>query len=284
MAVSQREQFLFGVAACFRFAGRPCRRKEPAPTPELQMACSFLAGRAPERATPGGALFAPAPLSVAPAVGFCQNAEASVSTNYSELPREELIRRLQELEAVARSGSDAAAHDTAERLRAVVDTAVEAIMTIDEKGILESFNPAAEKMFGYTAAEIIGRNVSVLMPAPYREQHDRYIQEYCRTGQAKIIGIGREVVGRRKDGTVFPMDLSVGEVHLSRGRVFTGIARDITARKQVEAALRREHVFTSTILETCGALIVVLDRDGRIVRFNRACERATGCSRDEVKG
>jgi PAS domain S-box-containing protein len=125
------------------------------------------------------------------------------------------------LEAVGGAGSDAAVHDTAERLRAVVNTAVEAIMTIDEKGILESFNPAAEKMFGYTAEEIIGRNVTMLMPAPYREQHDRYIQEYCRTGQAKIIGLGREVVGRRKDGTVFPMDLSVGEVHLSSGRLFT---------------------------------------------------------------
>jgi two-component system CheB/CheR fusion protein len=194
-----------------------------------------------------------------------------------------LIQRLQEFESRALPDSDAALRDSAERLRALVNTAVEAIITIDERGSIESFNSAAEKMFGYTAREIIGHNVSVLMPSPYRDQHDRYIHAYCQTGQAKIIGIGREVVGRRKDGTVFPMDLSVGEVHLSSGRMFTGIARDITARKQVEAALRREHLFTSTILETCGALVVVLDRDARIVRFNRACERATGFSLAEVQ-
>jgi PAS domain S-box-containing protein len=174
-------------------------------------------------------------------------------------------------------------HDTAERLRAVVNTAVEAIITIDERGIIESFNVAAEKMFGYRPDEVVGRNVSVLMPSPYHEQHDGYLANYCRTGEARIIGIGREVVGRRKDGTVFPMDLSVGEVHLSSGRMFTGIARDITARKQVEAALRREHHFTTTILETTSALVVVLDRNARIVRFNRACERATGFSFPEVE-
>lgn len=205
-----------------------------------------------------------------------------MSHNYSELTRNALIQRLRALEEG--SGSEMALRDTAERLRAVVNTAVEAIITIDEHGLIESFNAAAEKMFGYAAEEIIGRNVSALMPAPYRDQHDRYLHDYCQTGQAKVIGIGREVVGRRKDGTVFPMDLSVGEVHLSSGRMFTGIARDITARKQVEAALRREHVFASTVLETCGALVIVLDRDGRIVRFNRACERATGYSLAEVRG
>ena len=120
-------------------------------------------------------------------------------------------------------------------MRAILETAVEGIVTIDERGIIESLNPAGERVFGYRAAEVIGRNVNSLMPAPYREQHDTYLSNYLRTGQAKIIGIGREVVGLRKDGSVFPMDLSVSEVRLSNRRLFTGFVRDLTHRKQLES-------------------------------------------------
>jgi PAS domain S-box-containing protein len=129
-------------------------------------------------------------------------------------------------------------HD-AERLRAVVDTAVDAIITIDDRGRIESFNAAAERMFGYRAAEVIGKNVNVLMPEPYRSEHDGYIGRYLATGQKKIIGIGREVVGRRKDGTTFPMDLGVGEVRLGAERRFTGIIRDLTERTRLERELRQ---------------------------------------------
>src|SRR5262249_36253006 len=114
------------------------------------------------------------------------------------------------------------------------ETAVEGIITIDDHGVIESVNPAAARIFGYKPAEIIGRNVSVLMPSPHREQHDSYISNYVHTGRAKIIGIGREVSGRRKDGTIFPMDLSVSEVKLADRRLFTGFIRDITERKQLE--------------------------------------------------
>ena len=124
--------------------------------------------------------------------------------------------------------------DSAERLRAILETAVEGIITIDERGIIESFNLAAERIFGYKANEVIGRNVSVLMPSPHREQHDTYLGNYLRTGHAKIIGIGREIVARRKNGTVFPMDLSVSEVQLADRRLFTGFIRDITGRKRLE--------------------------------------------------
>jgi two-component system sensor kinase FixL len=124
--------------------------------------------------------------------------------------------------------------DTAERLRAILETAVEGIITIDERGSIESMNPAAVKIFGYRPSEVIGKNVHILMPAPYREQHDTYLANYRKTGQAQIIGIGREVSGRRKDGTVFPMDLSVSEVKLAGRRLFTGFVRDITERKQLE--------------------------------------------------
>ena len=127
-----------------------------------------------------------------------------------------------------------ALRDSDERLRAILQTAVEGIITIDERGIMESVNPAALKLFGYAEEEMVGRNVSMLMPEPYSSEHDHYLGNYTRTGKGKIIGIGREVVGRRQDGSLFPMDLSVGEVRLAGERFFTGIVRDITERKRLE--------------------------------------------------
>jgi two-component system CheB/CheR fusion protein len=130
--------------------------------------------------------------------------------------------------------SESAVHDGEERLRAILETAVEGIITIDERGMIESFNRASEKIFGYTATEVIGKNIKVLMAAPHREQHDGYLENYHHTGHAKIIGIGREAFARKKDGTLFPMDLSVSEVKLSDRRIFTGFIRDITERKRLE--------------------------------------------------
>jgi two-component system, LuxR family, sensor kinase FixL len=130
--------------------------------------------------------------------------------------------------------TESAVRDREERLRAILETAVEGIITIDERGTIESFNPASEKIFGYAASEVIGKNVSVLMTAPHRERHDNYVENYKHTGQAKIIGIGRETQARKKDGTIFPVDLSVSEVRLSDRRIFTGFIRDITERKRLE--------------------------------------------------
>jgi two-component system sensor kinase FixL len=130
--------------------------------------------------------------------------------------------------------AEAALADREERLRAILETAVEGIITIDERGIIESVNAAAERIFSYKAGEIIGKNVSVLMPSPHHESHDGYLANYRHSGRAKIIGIGREVAGRRKDGSIFPMDLSVSEVKLADRRLFTGFVRDITERKQLE--------------------------------------------------
>ena len=120
------------------------------------------------------------------------------------------------------------------RMRAIFETAVDAIITIDEHGIMERMNPAAERVFGYPEAEVIGKNVSMLMPSPYREMHDGYLANYLRTGVKKIIGSGREVVGLRKDGSVFPMDLAVAETPLNGRRMFTGMVRDISERKRAE--------------------------------------------------
>jgi two-component system sensor kinase FixL len=133
--------------------------------------------------------------------------------------------------------AETALRDSEERLRAILETAVEGIITIDGRGIIESANRAAERIFGYKAAELIGKNVSILMPTPYREAHDGYLANYLQTGHAKIIGIGREVVGQRKDGTVFPMDLSVSEVRLAGGLLFTGFVRDITEQKRLEKGI-----------------------------------------------
>src|SRR6266511_3971033 len=133
--------------------------------------------------------------------------------DYARLTRAELIELIKQLKHETdankvqqaertheRRQAQAALRDSEARLRAILETAVEGIITIDERGIIESVNPAAEKIFGYTAAELVGKNVSLLMPPPFREAHDAYLVNYLRTGQAKIIGIGREVVGRRKDG------------------------------------------------------------------------------------
>ncbi len=125
-----------------------------------------------------------------------------------------------------------------EWMRSVVDHVLDGIITINESGTVESFNPAAERVFGYPASEVIGKNVKLLMPEPYHSEHDRYLTNYLDTGQAKIIGIGREVTGRRKDGTTFPMDLAVSGFRLGDRRYFTGIIRDITERKHAEAELK----------------------------------------------
>lgn len=132
---------------------------------------------------------------------------------------------------------EAALRESEQRMRAILETAVEGIVTIDERGIVESLNPAACRIFGYAPKEVVGQNVRLLMPAPYRENHDSYLGNYLRTGHAKIIGIGREVVGRRKDGSVFPMELSISEVPLADRRLFTGFVRDISERRQLEQAV-----------------------------------------------
>jgi two-component system, LuxR family, sensor kinase FixL len=120
----------------------------------------------------------------------------------------------------------------AAHLEAIVESAVDGMITIDERGVMRSFNPAAERIFGYEADEVIGENVKVLMPSPYREEHDGYLERYKRTGEKEIIGIGREVLGRRKDGSTFPMDLAVSEFWVGDDRYFSGTVRDVTARRE----------------------------------------------------
>ncbi|HEX6571773.1 MAG TPA: PAS domain S-box protein [Steroidobacteraceae bacterium] len=123
--------------------------------------------------------------------------------------------------------------------RSLLDAAVDAIIVIDHRGYVEQFSLSAERVFGYKAEEVVGRNVSMLMPEPYRSEHDRYVERYHETGEARIIGIGREVRARRKDGTIFPCELAVGQVAEARPPRFIGFIRDITLRKLADERLRR---------------------------------------------
>ncbi len=122
-------------------------------------------------------------------------------------------------------------------LHSILDTVPDALIIIDARGLVQSFSAAAERLFGFTAAEVIGRNISHLMPTPYREGHDGYLHRYQETGERRIIGIGRIVVGQRRDGSTFPMELSVGEVDHAGTRLFTGFVRDLTERQERERRL-----------------------------------------------
>jgi PAS domain S-box-containing protein len=130
--------------------------------------------------------------------------------------------------------AESALEESAAKTKAILSTMVDGAITIDEHGIIDSLNPAAERLFGYKRSEVIGKNVKLLMPEPYRGEHDQYLRNYLETGKAKIIGIGREVVGRRKDGSTFPMDLAVSEMFFGARRLFAGIVRDLTERKRME--------------------------------------------------
>ena len=168
--------------------------------------------------------------------------------------------------------------------RAIVDTAVDAIVVIDRRGAIRSVNRATERLFGYAGGELVGRNVKVLMPEPYASEHDTYLATYLRTGRKKIIGIGREVVGRRKDGSVFPMDLSVGEARDGDEPIFVGIIRDISDRKAAELAQREGELRLHSILDTVPDAIVVIDAQGTIQSFSPAAQRLFGYASAEVVG
>ncbi len=161
--------------------------------------------------------------------------------------------------------------DNALRLNAVFDTAVDGIIIIDDRGIIELVNEAAAQLFGYQESELIGNNVSMLMPLPYRKEHDGYIKRYHHTGEPRIIGIGREVEGMRKDGSVFPFRLSISEVYLQEEdrKIFTGMVHDLTEQKRAEEELRAEKEKAQMYFDLANTINVVLDERGQIVKLNR---------------
>ena len=166
----------------------------------------------------------------------------------------------------------------------IIQSAVDAIVVIDAQGRIELFNPAAERLFGYTDAEVIGRNVSILMPSPYRDEHDGYIRRYLEEGQARIIGIGREVQGLKRDGTLFPLHLSVAEMVVDGQRKFTGILHDLSSRVALEQRLRSSEERWRAIVESAVDAIIVIDGRGTIEAFNPAAERLFGYAEHEAVG
>lgn len=134
--------------------------------------------------------------------------------------------------------AERALRESEAHLRSVLETVPDAIIVINDRGLIQSFSPAAERLFGYAARDVIGQNVKILMPQPYRDEHDEYLDRYRRTGERRIIGIGRVVLGRRADGSTFPMELAVGEINLDGRRMFTGFLRDITERQAARERLQ----------------------------------------------
>jgi two-component system sensor kinase FixL len=194
-----------------------------------------------------------------------------------------LNHRLHVMQQAQRSAIATATART-ERLDTILTMAVDGIIVIDAEGRIEAFNRGAQDLFGYHEDEVMGRNVSMLMPSPYHEQHDAYLRRYIETGEARIIGIGREVTGRRRDGTVFPVRLSVGEMRIGGQRKFTAMLRDLSKRVHLEDALGASEARWRAIVDSAVDGIIVIDAYGRIETFNRAAERLFGYAIDEVIG
>jgi PAS domain S-box-containing protein len=177
------------------------------------------------------------------------------------------------------------------RLQSIIDTAIDGIITISDRGIVESINPAAARLFGYSQQEVIGNNINMLMPSPDHEKHDTYISRYKDTREAKIIGIGREVKGRRKDGSIFPFRLAVSEVSLQEHRIFTGIIHDLSAVKDAEdrvLALNEQLEIkvkkrTDQLAETVNKLLATNQRIQHEIKERRAAEAALRKSLDRER-
>jgi PAS domain S-box-containing protein len=201
----------------------------------------------------------------------------------------EVVLEFRDITEERRAGE--AVRESEERMRSVVNHVVDGIITIDERGTITTYNPAAGRMFGYECPEVVGQNVKMLMPDPYRSQHDGYISNYLHTGQAKIIGIGREVVGRRKDGSTFPMELAISEFRLGERRYFTGIVRDITERKQAEKALleskealRQSEARFRQLADMMPQLAWMAHPDGHIYWYNKRWYEYTGTALEQMEG
>jgi two-component system sensor kinase FixL len=196
---------------------------------------------------------------------------------------EQLQRSRSRAADIARDALASEAH-----LASILDTIPDAMVVIDEQGTIHSFSSAAERQFGYTVAEVAGKNIKMLMPSPYRENHDGYIERYLRTRERRIIGIGRLVVGERKDGSTFPMELAVGEMHSGDRRFFTGFIRDVTQRQETEARLQElqselVHISRLTAMgEMASALAHELNQPLlAIVGFMKGAQRLLGSGSGE---
>ena len=184
----------------------------------------------------------------------------------------------------AREESRARLRDREAHYDAVISGAIDAIITIDENGLISTFNPAAEDIFGYAAGEATGRNINSLMPEPKQGAHDGYLGAYLATGRANIIGSVRQVTGLRKDGTTFPMELAVSEIRLGDRRMFVGMVRDVTERTKAVEMLDRLRRQNEMILNSAGEGIYGLDSRGLTSFVNPAAARMIGWRVEELIG
>lgn len=172
-------------------------------------------------------------------------------------------------------------------LEALIQSAVDAIVVIDEKGIIQFVNPAAEQFFDYPATDLIEKNVSMLLPSPYRQEHDGYLKSYLETGIAKIIGIGREVEGLSSKGKAIPVHLAVSEFRVESQkdkRFFAGVLRDISKIKETEKALREEKEKVQKTLDIAGVMLLVIDPDEKIALINKKGAEILGYDEVELLG
>jgi len=182
------------------------------------------------------------------------------------------------------SDSIQALKDNEARIRAILDTVLDGIITINELGTIESVNPAVVKMFGYSEAEMLGQNIKILMPNPYKDEHDGYLKHHRDTGEKKVIGIGRQVEGQHKDGTIFPIDLAINEMEVGGVRKFTGVVRDISERVELEKSRIDSQNRTEAILNTVVDGIITIDKFGCIETVNPAALRIFGYQESEMVG
>ncbi|MEK8122158.1 PAS domain S-box protein [Methylocystis sp. IM4] len=165
-------------------------------------------------------------------------------------------------------------------LHDILDAIPEGVILIDDTGTIQYFNSGAERLFGYPRAEVIGRNIKILMPPLDREAHDQYLSSYLRTGIRKIIGLGREVTAQRKDSSAFPIFLSIGEMRFGERRMFVGIAQDLTSRRQVEQKL----LTLSSAIDQSPNAVLISNKDGVIEYVNESFVRLTGYDANELVG
>jgi len=166
----------------------------------------------------------------------------------------------------------------------VLENMLDGVIVIDEKGTIQSINPACEKIFGYSSDELIGQNVKMLMPNPFHDEHDGYLSNYLNTGKAKIIGIGRQVQGRHKNGSIIHLGLGISEITINDKRMFSGIVRDVSERVKAEKAMESSATRLQSVLENVVDGIITINNKGSIQSFNRAAEHIFGYSADEVMG